>query len=341
MPKPLASLMLLIFGLSMIVPSTLPAQAATTRTIAFSGYTWNVKSGVFAPANNQWDNTTQGVFTDATGALHLRVSERNGQWYSSEVTLPQKLGYGTYEFQITSRVDLTDRNLVASPFIYQDDEHEIDIEYTKWKSDDPYNVYNSVHPVRIPGAHTKFNMNMQPGSPLVARIIWEPTGITLQNLQNGVMLNSWRYEGQNNVDPSLGLLHINHWMIDATPPSDGQAHDFVIKSFKFVPYSTQQSQPEPTPAPVAETTPTPAPAPTPTPVVTPQPAPTPTTAIPKLPYNSPQAIRLRHEAARQKAIAAHRARLAIEQEARKQALIAKIGLEAYNAFLAEMAKLNQ
>jgi len=129
------------------------ATATTLDTIDFAGKTWNVKNGNGGPGPNNWGNTDQDVSVDSAG-LHLKVSQHadDQKWYSSEVYLPASLGYGKYTFDIDSRADLFDKNLVAAPFLYQDDTHEIDIEHSFWaNSSDDKNLFYTVQPFDISG----------------------------------------------------------------------------------------------------------------------------------------------------------------------------------------------
>src|SRR6267143_3612108 len=81
------------------------------RTIEFSGYQWEVRpSGDGGPGPNHWDENN--VSLDSHGYLHMKLTERDGEWYCSEVYLPQKLGFGLYQFSVIGRVDTLDPNVV-------------------------------------------------------------------------------------------------------------------------------------------------------------------------------------------------------------------------------------
>lgn len=103
--------------------------------ISFSGYDWEVRSGTGGPGPNDW--SADNVFVDADG-LHLKISNSGSTWSCAEVTLTQRLGFGVYEFQLTGRPDLFDRNVVLGLFNYPpadvgpDGTNEIDIEFAQW-----------------------------------------------------------------------------------------------------------------------------------------------------------------------------------------------------------------
>ena len=81
------------------IPATVHA-----RTIEFSGYQWEVRpSGIGGPGPNNWDENNVSV--DSHGYLHLKLNQRDGEWYCSEVYLPQAFGFGFYQFSVIGRVD--------------------------------------------------------------------------------------------------------------------------------------------------------------------------------------------------------------------------------------------
>lgn len=217
--------------------------SAATQTVNFSGYAWTVRSGFYAPGPNNWSNDPRDVFTDTNGRLHLSVVNRNGVWYSSEVSLPSSLGYGTYEFDISSRVDQINPNLIAAPFLYQDDTHEIDIEYTRWSDPTAPNTWMTVQPS---GSLNETNFTTNQGTnPVTARIEWTPDHITLSTMQNGIALNSWTYSGANNFAPGNERLHINFWQNRGWAPINNLTNEFIVDAMRFTPYQAQTIIPTP------------------------------------------------------------------------------------------------
>ncbi len=82
----------------------LPRPSA--RTVSFSGYDWTVRQVQSdRGGSNQYD--PDNVRVDADAALHLTLTDRDGTWTSSEVSLTRTLGYGTYTFSVldTARLD--------------------------------------------------------------------------------------------------------------------------------------------------------------------------------------------------------------------------------------------
>lgn len=213
--------------------AVLPVHA-TGRTVEFSGYNWAVKSGYYGPGPNYWTDNQEDVFVDQSGALHLKVIQRDGVWRSSEVWLPSSLGYGTYEFDISSRVDQLDTQIVAAPFLYQDDTHEIDIEYSRWGYPQNSNTWYNIQPFSIAGNQKKFT-TIQGSGPITARIEWSSDKIILSTMQNGLPLSTWLYTGANNFAPGKERVHINFWMYEAKPPQSGESQELVVRAFRFIP----------------------------------------------------------------------------------------------------------
>src|SRR5947208_323805 len=112
------------------------ACSVQAKNIEFAGYTWTVRSGRGGPGPNAWDENN--VWLDASGTLHLKISQHDGQWSCAEVTMQERLGFGRYEFQIKGPIDRLDDNVVLGLFNYPTRDvgpgatHEIDIEFARW-----------------------------------------------------------------------------------------------------------------------------------------------------------------------------------------------------------------
>lgn len=83
---------------SLVVPGD-PKAIARRRAVQFAGYEWTVRA---APSDRGGPNTfdPDNVWTDAAGALHLRIAGAPGRWTSAEVALTRSFGYGRYTFTV-------------------------------------------------------------------------------------------------------------------------------------------------------------------------------------------------------------------------------------------------
>lgn len=226
-----------IVALLAIFSATILVVNAASRTLEFSGYTWNVKNGNFGPGPNWWTDANSDVYTDANGAVHLPIVNKNGTWYSSEIYLPNSLGYGTYRFETASRVDSIDPNMVLGLFLYQDDTHELDIEYSRWGWAAGPNLGYTVQPYTIKGNNVQYNVTLQ-DSPVIDEINWQADRIIFQTSQNGVVLKEWTYTGANNFVPGGERVHLNFWLMSGLAPMDGKNTEVVINKFEFIPQNT-------------------------------------------------------------------------------------------------------
>ena len=140
--------MISLFAVGLLITTfRAPAEA---KTFNFAGYNWMVKSGShLGPGPNNWDE--DNVWVDQHDYLHLAITNRGGQWYCSQVSMVDRLGFGRYQFWIIGRVDQLDPNVVFGLFNYptpdvgSDATREIDIEFAEWgKPNTPIGNYHSV-----------------------------------------------------------------------------------------------------------------------------------------------------------------------------------------------------
>jgi len=229
------------------VERTDPAQ----RQITFSGYQWLVKSSDSAvgPGPNRFSDSTQNVWVDAQGRLHLRIThdQFTGQWHCAEIYSLRSFGYGVYRFYLDSRVDDLDPNIVLGLFTWDDDSayayREIDIEFARWG--DPYNPGNSqfvVQPSDLPGNIHRFAT--PPATTSTHSFTWRPDYIAFASVKGhqavqpapADVIQSWTYTHQQGI-PRRGRekARLNLWLTGGLPPSNAQEREVVVNRFEFVP----------------------------------------------------------------------------------------------------------
>jgi hypothetical protein len=150
-------------------------QLAPTKPLKFSGYDWNVRTIASdrGGLNNLYD--ADNAWTDASGALHVRIKKRAGRWSCAEVVLSRSLGYGTYIITVrdTSRLEPA---AVLSLNTFDDwggDQHfrELDVETSRWgDAHDKNNAQFGIQPFYIPGNLAPFT---QPAGTLTHSFHWE------------------------------------------------------------------------------------------------------------------------------------------------------------------------
>lgn len=209
------------------------------RTIDFSGFTWEVKSAEehrAGPGPNYFSDDESDIFADGDG-LHLRTVERDGTWYATEVLLRESLGYGRYTFQLSTRVDNLAYKTVFAGFIYESNEREVDVEFSRFLAA-PQNAQYVVQPYTVEGNLHTFD---QPAAnETTHRFIWSAESLIFEswegygpNPTSETAIDSWTYTGDY-VPPAGGeSFHFNLWLFDGLAPE--HADEVVVRSFSFEP----------------------------------------------------------------------------------------------------------
>ncbi|WP_137936442.1 glycoside hydrolase family 16 protein [Chitinivorax sp. B] len=233
----------------LVLVTSLTIAMGHAKTINFSGYTWEVRNAATGgPGPNRWDENN--VWVDSQGHLHLKISYRNGQWRAAELFLPQRLGFGTYQFKLIGRPDLFDDNVVLGLFNYTrpdvgpDATNEIDIEFARWGSAaNPmgnYTVYPAVAGLRHSSRTFDVRLN---GDYSTHRFNWTSRQVAYQSLhghQDGNLyeMSRWLF---NPIDykrlvPQKPLpVHMNLWLFQGKPPKNSKEVEIIVSEFKFTP----------------------------------------------------------------------------------------------------------
>jgi hypothetical protein len=225
------------------------APPARGATITWRGHTWNVTNGGMAgvcqgnPAN---------IAVDSSGYLHMKITNSGGTWTAAEIFSTDKLGFGTYQWQIEGPTDKLDKNAVVGLFPYgpeaglgQSGNNEIDIEFARWGNSAWPNGNYTVWPPTgsTTGEHT-FDFSLNGGTLLTTRFVWSNTKIDFATLSGLVavdgtsgLIDSWSFAPANpttRITQEAMPLGMNLWCYD-NPPSDGQNVEIVVRDFQFVP----------------------------------------------------------------------------------------------------------
>lgn len=239
----------LLFLLTLLLSTTF--AHAQQNTLQFSGYEWQVRPSENngGPGPNHWDSNNAWV--DKEGNLHLKLTQHDGKWYCAEVYTTKEFGFGTYQFWITGRVDKLDRNVVLGLFNYPesklggDGTHEMDIEFARWGKETA-NIGNyTVYPVKASlGQQTRdFPVTLQDNALTTQRFTWTSTSVFFQSLyghrnDDTGLFHGWLYqppESAKRISQGTMPVHINLWLFEGKPPSDGNPVEIVINAFKFTP----------------------------------------------------------------------------------------------------------
>lgn len=216
------------------------------KTIRFSGYEWIVKSSTerLGPGPNLFSG--DNVWVDDNGLLHLKVSNKNGQWSCAEVISSRRFGYGTYVFKLASRVDHLDPNIVAGLFTWHPGRslhnRELDIEFSRWGKSAGPNVVYVVQPAERPGHKHAFNL-VQKDLHTTHIIRWSRREISFSSYEgystgipSGPAIHSWTYRGVFKPRPRNIQARINLWLFGGRTPVFPHETELLVREFAYIPY---------------------------------------------------------------------------------------------------------
>jgi len=123
-----------VFGASFVVAWVL-APVGHAATISWKGHTWNVTNGGMAGV---CQGSAANISIDTSGYLHMKITNNGGTWTAAEIFSTDKIGFGTYQWQIEGPTDKLDKNVVVGLYPYgpaaglgSSGNNEIDIEFAR------------------------------------------------------------------------------------------------------------------------------------------------------------------------------------------------------------------
>jgi hypothetical protein len=234
-------------------------SATASDVLVWKGRTWNVTTGGMAgvakgdPAN---------VSVDGNGYLHLRIVKRGGTYTASEMFSADRLGFGTYQWQIEGHADDMDKSTVLGLFPYgpkagigTDAENEIDIEFSKWNDtcngcNADFTFYPATGNKHLGPKEDNFRISLGGATLTTARVEWSSTrivGTIMSGLQpirttaNVLQTLTFAPADYTARIPQVPLpLGMNYWCFKTTPASD---QEIVIRDFQYVPAAGTSKKP--------------------------------------------------------------------------------------------------
>ena len=230
-----------------------------STSLDFSGHTWRVKNAYQGPGPNIFSDSSEHATIQSDGSMALTIRQTNGQWRCAEVVNTEALGYGTYRWHTSSRLDQLDPNIIFSPFLWEyaqcydgngwwNPPNEFDIEFSRWGDPNRLPAQFVAQPYDWPGNMERFDIpeaveltsELKWTSDAMHCAVWvghddAPTEKTL--------VHSWTYTGVHLPRPEQPRVHINLWMLNGNPPSNNQPQTVVIKAFDFEPVDAGEDCP--------------------------------------------------------------------------------------------------
>lgn len=236
--------MKVLLGTLVVLAILLPIQG---KVINWSGYSWMVRNQTSSgPGPNLWSDAN--AFLDVDGNLHLKITHTSQGWQCVELTSELTFPPSNFQWQVASRVDQLDRNVVVGLFMYPpnglapDGTNEIDIEFAQWADPNNQRLFYTLFPKdsQLPHVSAALEMNNLPG-PSTHRFKWNTTSIYYQSLRgyqprdsSSDTFASWITPAKYiNEVPTMNLsVHMNVWLFQGKPPTDSNEVEVVLKSFE-------------------------------------------------------------------------------------------------------------
>jgi hypothetical protein len=144
-------------------------------SIRFSGYEWRVRNAISSRGGKNTPYDPKNAWTDAAGALHLRIAKASTEWSCAEVSNTRSLGYGTYSFTVRDTSNLEPAGVFG---IFTWDYARADqsfgeaaIQISRWGDPTAKNAEYVVQPDYISANVARF---MEPAGTLTHSLHWEP-----------------------------------------------------------------------------------------------------------------------------------------------------------------------
>jgi hypothetical protein len=213
--------------------------ARAPKTVTFSGYDWELRQ---TPSDrggaNDYD--AANVRVDEDGFLHLKLTQRDGYWLSSEVSLTRSLGYGTYVFVVrdTSQLDpAAALGLLTWDDAGADQNHrELDIEISRWGNADIKDAQYVVQPYYVPANVVRF---AAPAGRATHSFRWEPGRALFRTTRetgaaNGAVVAQREFTSGVPV-PGNESVHMNLYYFRYAPGPPRKDVEVIIEKFQYLP----------------------------------------------------------------------------------------------------------
>ncbi len=207
------------------------------RSVKFAGRTWQVKTGKqVGPGPNDFSDATDSVRVDPAGHLHLAILPAGGSWTCSEVVAPASLGFGEYRWTIAGKFSTLDPRSVVGLFTYEDNDHEIDFEVSRWGKPGDDNAQFVLQPY-APDSMRRFDAGA--ADRLTISLIWAEKSVRFRCWVGADTskspLHEWTYTGPKIPRPGKERLRMNFWLLDGRPAPNATRQDVTIETFEFRP----------------------------------------------------------------------------------------------------------
>jgi hypothetical protein len=226
-------------------PYAIVARPHGDRQLEWEGINWTVKRTVediaISPGPNLFCSDEDNVFIDGNSHLHLLINNMSGYWLCSELISDTSLGFGTYTFNLKSRVDNLDLHAVIgiftwddvakySPSVPEDYYREYDIEFSYWST--PGNDVGQyvIQPWNFPENIFRFPVGSEINT--IHQWTWKKDTIEFISMhEDSSIIARFEYTGDQFKYPGAENIRINLWLNFGQAPSGFQ--EAILSGFEF------------------------------------------------------------------------------------------------------------
>jgi len=223
---------------------------AYKRFLEFSGYKWSIKAHdtPVGPGPNRFSDREEDLWVDDEG-LHLTITKRDGNWYSTEVILQESFGYGTYIFHTKTEPEYVDPNVIAGMFTWDAElpwpNRELDFEFARWSDpDDPTNAQFVIQPFTTPGNWLRYRVEPDENEPYLTQVMtWQKGRVDFKTargrfdslqIPEAAVISAWTRTGDAVPEPRNENIRINLWLDEGEPPASDKPIDLVVTKFLYL-----------------------------------------------------------------------------------------------------------
>ena len=217
-------------------------QLAPTKPIQFSGYEWRVRTiaSDWGGLNNLYDG--DNAWTDASGALHLRIKKKTGRWSCADLALTQSLGYGTYIVVVRDTSHLEPAAVLSMSTFDEEggDQHYREMDVEVGRLGDATNKNNAqyvVQPFYIPGNVAPFTA---PPGTLTHSMQWESGRVSFKTVRGSSLHSGAPVVSEHLFTsgvPSRGqeVLVLLFYVVASDKSPLQKEQEVVIEKFEYLP----------------------------------------------------------------------------------------------------------
>ncbi|HEX5689814.1 MAG TPA: glycoside hydrolase family 16 protein, partial [Roseiflexaceae bacterium] len=217
------------------------SPVSANKTLNFSGYEWKVRSATSERGGTPNLYDPANAWTDADGALHLRIARQGERWTCAEVQLTRSLGYGSYMFVVRDSSQLEPAAVLGMLLwdnaAISQNHREIDIEITRWGDPASKNAQYAIQPYYVPANVARFTA---PAGLLTHSFRWEPGQVAFRTVRGNAVNSATRGVASHVFTsgvpvPGGEIVHLNLYVYgSATKPLQNEV-EVILEKFEFLP----------------------------------------------------------------------------------------------------------